>query len=73
MSGRKCSGIDIDTVGPDLDFMHRRMPVNDDLAEVGVRGKKLLPYPKQITLLLIGQIDIGLHACMREEKITQYE
>ena len=51
-AGRIGAGIDIDPVGPHLYVEGRSMSVNDNFAEILIRPKEFLSYPKQVALLL---------------------
>ena len=66
-SGGEGTGIDIDPVRQYFRPLGRRMPVNDDSAEIYRAFQELIPNPQKVTDALAFQSYAGTNAGMAEE------
>jgi hypothetical protein len=67
------TGVDVDPVGPHIDFTYRRMAVHDDFVEPSFMKEKFFTNPQQIRFALFGKWDARSHPCMGKEKAAATE
>ena len=64
------SGVDVDSVLPDIGMRHWRVAVNDEFTVVLCRVEKLMTNPEQIVVVLLLDRDVRANAGMHEQEIS---
>src|SRR5260370_17030864 len=64
------SGVDVDSVMPDIGMRHRRMPVNDNHPVVPHRVKEISTNPEQILEILLFDRDAGANTGVNKQEIS---
>src|SRR5215510_2911179 len=70
ISSRERPSVNVDAVRMKFNFANRAMSVNDNLAEIVLAMKELIPYPKQVFLFLLSEWNSRPHTRVSEEEIS---
>jgi hypothetical protein len=69
-AGSVGSGIDIDPVWSDVDFVHGGVAMHDDFAELFFMEKKVVADPKHVFFALLPERDARSYSRMDKEKFA---
>src|SRR5260370_36143950 len=64
------SGVDVDSVMPDIGMRHRRMAVNDNHPVVLHRVEEIVTNPEQILEILLFDRDAGANTGVNKQEIS---
>ena len=72
-SGGVGSGIDVDTVGPNIRLQDGCVPMHDNFAKGVLAGEEIRSDPEQVVFGLLGEANSRSNSCMHEEEVTADE